>query len=120
VSKFGLEPEDEEPEITNEAAFTARIASFPAAAPRHRIDVQAMDAAAAQHGFVSREPAISASSPSLSPTNIRRRRIGSPEPTRHLAIRLTVKQYDRFVAYADRYQLTYHDALSQLLDEMER
>ena len=38
------------------------------------------------------------------------------EPTRHLAIRLVSSEYDRFVAYADRHQLTYHDAISRSLD----
>jgi hypothetical protein len=38
------------------------------------------------------------------------------EPVRHLAVRMIQSQYDRFVGYADRYQLTYHDAIKKLLD----
>ena len=46
----------------------------------------------------------------------RRRRAVPAEPVRHLAVRMIQSQYDRFVGYADRYQLTYHDAIKKLLD----
>jgi len=68
-----------------------------------------VDAAAAAHGFVSREQTVN---------RPRRRRIAVAEPTRHLAIRLPESQYNRFVLYADRLKLTYHDALRQLLDQV--
>lgn len=112
MNKFGLlEPE----EPNSESRLSEKLSSFPITRQRHELDVEAADAAAARHGFVSRE----ASAPLLSPetTRGRRRRANPPEPTRHLAIRLTEHQYGRFVAYADKHKLTYHDALSRLLDE---
>lgn len=123
MSKFGLmhneEPQDSAADL---ARLDEKLAAFPPVSPRQRIDVAAVDAAAAEHGFVSREPASAPPAPAM-PGNWpishsgRRRRIAQTEPTRHLAIRLTLSQYDRFVAYADRHQVTYHDALSRLLDE---
>lgn len=113
MNKFGLLDEGED-EATELATFSEKLASFPPAASKHRIDVAAMDAAAAPHGFVSREAGVSPSPIQLQQG--RRRRISSSEPTRHLAIRLTASQYDRFVAYADRHKLTYHDALARLLN----
>lgn len=118
MSKFGLlHDEDVSDEPTASESFAEKLASFPVAAPKHRIDVAAADAAAAPHGFTSREPGPSsaATAPSIS----RRRRIVPVEPTRHLAIRLTTTQYDRFVAYADRHKLTYHDALTKLLSQAQ-
>ena len=85
--------------------------------PRSRKDLLLIslqvDAAAAPHGFVSREavPVITEAA-----TPGRRRRAVPSEPTRHLAVRMVQSQYDRFVGYADRYQLTYHDAITKLLD----
>ncbi|AXC16140.1 hypothetical protein ACPOL_6936 (plasmid) [Acidisarcina polymorpha] len=35
---------------------------------------------------------------------------------RSLAVRMIQSQYDRFVSYANRYELTYHDAIKKLLD----
>lgn len=114
MNKFGLVSDDEDLVQETNASLSERLASFPAAAPKHRIDLAAMDAAAAPHGFVSRESAsIAVPQVKLS----RRRRINPVEPTRHLAIRLTETQYERFVAYADKYKLTYHDALASLLDK---
>ena len=113
MNKFGL-LDEEEAEATEAASFSERLASFPPAAPKHRIDIAAMDAAAAPHGFVSRE--VSTAPPLSQLQQGRRRRLLSSEPTRHLAIRLTTTQYERFVAYADKHKLTYHDALARLLD----
>lgn len=113
MSKFGL-LDDDEPE----ESLTDRLALFQPVRPRALGDVAAMDAAAAEHGFVSRE-APAPAPPSAARPLVRRRRAVPAEPTRHLAIRLTASAYDRFVAYADRHQLTYHDALSQLLDDNE-
>ena len=112
MSKFGLEPESGS---NDDPSVSERLAAFPRVQPRVKLDLAAVDAAAAPHGFVSREALPAISQPSVAQG--RRRRLGTPEPTRHLAIRLTVRQYDRFVAYADQHQLTYHDALAQLLDE---
>ncbi len=111
MSKFGLmdEEEAEEPQGT----LTDRLAMFQPVRPKAIGDVAAMDAAAAEHGFISRE----APPPAPARPVGRRRRAVPAEPTRHLAIRLTASAYDRFVAYADRHQLTYHDALGQLLDD---
>jgi hypothetical protein len=101
-NKFGLLDEEVEPSIAD------RLAAFPAVKPRaNPADLAAIDAAGAVHGFVSREVAAVVS---------RRRRAIPAEPTRHLAIRLTSSAYARFVAYADREKLTYHDALVQLMD----
>jgi hypothetical protein len=103
MSKFGL-MDEEEPSLTD------RLATFSPVRPRASVDLAAIDAAAAAHGFTSREAGVAAH-----PAGRRRRAIPS-EPTRHLAIRLTASGYDRFVAYADRQRLTYHEALLELLD----
>ncbi len=113
MSKFGLDTDEPEPVHKDQLDIADRLAAFSATAPRHRIDIAAMDAAAAHHGFVSREAPISTSP-------VRRRRLGVAEPTRHLAIRLTDTQYARFVAYADAQEMTYHDALIRLLDQVGR
>lgn len=120
MNKFGRMDDPQEPADapSSTALLSEKLASFPIAAPRHRIDVAAMDAAAAAHGFVSREAPSN-----LTPAPItagRRRRIVPVEPTRHLAIRLTASQYDRFVAYADKHKLTYHDALAHLMDTCDQ
>jgi hypothetical protein len=114
MNKFGLLDDEsgtraEEQEVT----ISERIAAFPPVRSRGHVDFAAIDAAAAQHGFVSRE--ISEAHETRSG---RRRRTVPSEPTRHLAIRLTETAYDRFVAYADRHKLTYHEALIHLLDHI--
>ncbi len=114
MSKFGLEPEKREPLNDEPVGIEERLAAFPTSAPRQHIDIAAMDAAAANHGFVSREAPSGFSSGA---PIIRRRRIGIAEPTRHLAIRLTEAQYARFVAFADLQEMTYNEALVKLLDE---
>ena len=120
MSKFGLMDEGQEStgKSSSTAVFAEKLAAFPLTTPKHRIDVAAMDAAAAAHGFISREVPNSPT-PTYKPAG-RRRRTMQVEPTRHLAIRLTASQYDRFVAYADRHKLTYHDALTQLIDTNEQ
>ena len=107
VNKFGLLDADEE--AAAEASLAERLAAFPGVT-RHAIDLAAVDAAGAAHGFVSRE---------VGEGSGRRRRAVPSEPTRHLAIRLTSSAYDRFVAYADRYKLTYHEALVRLMDSSD-
>lgn len=166
MSKFGLmdgEPEQNEQDTApTQPSLSDRLARFGAVAPRPQVDLAAADAAAAQHGFVSREapppvaqqpyagyvapgyqggagygqPAQGYPAPGYdgagypvqgyppqsqfgAPSRMRRRRNMPMEPTRHLAIRLTASQYDRFVAYADLHRLTYHEALVQLMDESE-
>ncbi len=113
MSKFGLDAGAPELVQKDQLDIADKLAAFSATAPRHRIDIPAMDAAAAHHGFVSREVSTLTSP-------VRRRRLGVAEPTRHLAIRLTATQYARFVAYADAEKLTYHDALISLLDRVGR
>lgn len=114
MSKFGLLESDADPTVDpTQPTISERIAAFTSERQRHVIDLAQVDAAAAPHGFVSREATKNAIE--LSPRG-RRRRAVPPEPTRHLAVRLTSSQYDRFVAFADRYQLTYHEALIQLMD----
>jgi hypothetical protein len=114
MSKFGL-LDDEDPPATpaRNPSLSDRIASFPPIRSRGSVDFAAIDAAAAPHGFVSREAAPGAHDNRASG---RRRRAIPSEPTRHLAIRLNESAYERFVAYADRYKLTYHEALIRLLE----
>ncbi len=111
MNKFGLlddtVPTQEQPSST----ISDRIAAFPPVRSRGLIDFAAIDAAAAPHGFTSRESAQTHETPSG-----RRRRALPSEPTRHLAIRLSESAYHRFVAYADRQKVTYHEALIRLLD----
>lgn len=114
MSKFGLLESDSEIG-SSQQTISDRLAEFSTTRQRHAIDIAQVDAAAAPHGFVSREPK-EAQTESASPLRAKRRRAVPPELTRHLALRLTSGQYDRFVAYADRYQLTYQDALIRLLD----
>ena len=114
MNKFGLLSDDGDIPVDQDT-LTDRLSSFPAVRPRVPIDIQAMDDAAAPHGFVSREAGpVQPAAPMMS----RRRRSVPTEPTRHLAIRLVSSQYNRFVAYADRYELTYHDALKKLMDSV--
>lgn len=108
VNKFGLL--DAEEMSASDASLMDRLAAFPAVKPRPTVDLAAVDAAAAPHGFISREVT------EQKEQHGRRRRAIPSEPTRHLAIRLTASAYDRFVHYADRHKLTYHDALVLLLD----
>lgn len=112
MNKFGLlEDESNEPE---DQSLSERLAMFSPVKPRSPLNLAAIDAAAAPHGFISRE-----STPPAPPVEVRtrRRRHMPTEPTRHLAIRLTDSQYNRFVDYADRHRLTYHEALAQLMDQ---
>ena len=113
MNKFGL-LDDVAALPKEQSSFTIsdRIAAFPPVRSRGAIDFAAIDAAAAPHGFTSRE-----SSQARDSSSGRRRRLPS-EPTRHLAIRLSQSAYDRFVAYADRHKLTYHEALIRLLDTL--
>jgi hypothetical protein len=112
VNKFGLNDDDEMQDKPQGQSLSEKLASFPPVAPRMPIDLVAVDAAAAPHGFVSREAIV----PLGFEERKRRRRATAPQPTRHLAVRLVQTEYDRFVAYADRHELTYHDAISRLLD----
>jgi hypothetical protein len=111
MNKFGL-LDDEASGPQQASSLAERIAMFSPVRPRQQLDIAAADAAAAQHGFVSREIAEAADTKARG----RRRRAIPSEPTRHLAIRLSSSAYARFVAYADRQKLTYHDALTRLLD----
>jgi hypothetical protein len=109
-NKFGLLDDTEEAEAAG-PSIADKLASFPVVKPRvGKVDLAAVDAAGAAHGFVSREVAA------VEEPVSRRRRAIPAEPTRHLAIRLTNSAYNRFVAYADREKLTYHEALVLLLD----
>lgn len=114
MNKFGLLDESAEERLKGDASIDHKIALFSAVRPKMVVDVEAIDAAAAQHGFTSREPASRGDAPLSSG---RRRRAVPSEPSRHLAIRLPSSGYDRFVAFADRQKLTYHDALIRLMDK---
>ena len=113
-SKFGLDDHEETPPVAEN--LSAALSTFGAVRPRAPIDLPAVDAAAERHGFVSREAPAPGS---ISVVHGRRRRAVPAEPVRHLAIRLPVSQYDRFVAFADRFKATYPEALKKLLDGAE-
>lgn len=110
-SKFGLI--DDADDLLELSEGRIDLSGFPPVQKRSPLDLAEVDAAAAPYGFVSREstPVVSEAA-----TRGRRRRAVPTEPTRHLAVRLIESQYDRFVRYADRYELTYHDAIRKLLD----
>jgi hypothetical protein len=111
-SKFGLT--DDKEEVVERSEGRIDLSGFAPVQKRSPIDLVEVDAAAAPHGFVSREasPLVEAAIP----VSVRRRRAVPPEPVRHLAVRMVQSQYDRFVGYADRYQLTYQEAITKLLD----
>ncbi len=115
MSKFGLLDNEDGALQGGPQTFMDKLASFPPVRPRVPMDLAEVDAAAAPHGFISRE--ANTTSQPASPNRSLRRRALPREATRHLAIRLSSTQYDRFVAYADRHELTYHEALRQLLDQ---
>jgi hypothetical protein len=110
-SKFGLI--DDADEVVERPEGKIDLSGFAPVQKRAPIDFAEVDAAAAPHGFVSREapPVMTGAT-----THGRRRRAVPTEPTRHLAVRMVQSQYDRFVGYADRHKLTYHDAIMKLLD----
>jgi hypothetical protein len=110
-SKFGLI--DDAVDVAGRSGGKIDLSGFAPVQKRSPIDLAEVDAAAAPHGFVSREAAPVITEVA---THGRRRRTVPSEPTRHLAVRMVQSQYDRFVGYADRYQLTYHDAITKLLD----
>ncbi|HMH16223.1 MAG TPA: hypothetical protein VK578_24210 [Edaphobacter sp.] len=110
-SKFGLI--DDADDVVEHSEGKIDLSGFAPVQKRSPIDLAEVDAAAAPHGFVSREAAPVITEPA---THGRRRRAVPSEPTRHLAVRMVQSQYDRFVGYADRYKLTYHDAITKLLD----
>ena len=112
MNKFGLLDDSGPPKEQRTGTLSDRIAAFPPVRSRGAVDFAAIDAAAAPHGFVSREATDIRSG--------RRRRAVPTEPTRHLAIRLAESGYDRFVAYADQHKLTYHEALIRLLDTVDQ
>jgi hypothetical protein len=109
-SKFGL---IDDPDDSGRSEGKIDLSGFAPVQKRSPIDLAEVDAAAAPHGFVSREavPVVAEAA-----THGRRRRAVPAEPVRHLAVRMIQSRYDRFVGYADRYQLTYHDAITKLLD----
>ena len=110
-SKFGLIDDPDDAVEPSERKID--LSGFAPVQKRSPIDLAEVDAAAAPHGFVSREAVPVITEPA---THGRRRRAVPAEPTRHLAVRMVQSQYDRFVGYADRYKLTYHDAITKLLD----
>ena len=110
-SKFGLT--DDGDDLVERSDRKIDLSGFPPVQKRAPIDLAEMDAAAAPHGFVSREAVPMVSNTS---TSGRRRRAVPAEPTRYLAVRMVESQYERFIGYADRYQLTYQDAIKKLLD----
>jgi hypothetical protein len=109
--KFGLMDDSDEGAMPPERKID--LSSFAPVQKRPTMDLAEIDAAAAPHGFISRE----ARATSSVFTHMGRRRAVPAEPARQLAVRMVESQYARFVAYADRHQLTYHDAIRRLLDQ---
>jgi hypothetical protein len=109
MSKFGL-PADTESSGSPPSSISDRLANFQPSTPR-KINIEEVDSAAAPHGFVSREPI------ETGPPANRRRRRAKKEPTRNLGIRLPLSQFERFVEYADKHGIGYHDAIKRLLDQ---
>lgn len=103
MSKFGLDMENDAVEEA-QSNLASKLANFPPSSPKTTIDLVAVDAAAAVHGFISREAGGG-----------RRRRVVPSEPKRQLSIMLPESKFQRFVAYADKHRLTYEEALSRLL-----
>lgn len=110
--KFGLTNGSEEDSTATGDKID--LSGFEPVKKRFPVNLAEIDAAAAPHGFISRE--VPPSAPKVIPPT-RRRRIGPAEPARQLAVRLSESEYLRFLRYADRYQLTYHDAIQKLLDD---
>lgn len=102
-SKFGFTPE--EPPSERDLALQFQ----PTPISRKNLAIQDVDRVAEAAGFSSRERGPAAAAP-------RRRRSLAPQPSRHLAIRMPEPLFNRFLRYADRHQLTYNDAIAQLLD----
>jgi hypothetical protein len=102
-SKFGFTPEEPPPEKDLALQFK------PTPISRKNVAVEEVDRVAEAAGFSSRERGPAPVAP-------RRRRSLAPQPSRHLAIRMPEPLFNRFLRYADRHQLTYNDAIAQLLD----
>ncbi len=111
MSNFGL-PElnsDNSSSSSAEPDLSSRIANFKPTIPR-KIDTAMVDAAAAPHGFTSREP-----------TPAKRRRVAPSVPRpNNMGIRLSDGEKSRFVAFADGHRLkNYAEAIVLLLDIAE-
>lgn len=104
--KFGFLPE----EADESSDLALQFEPTPIVRGRNVAEV---DRAAAAAGFVSREAITETSTP------VRRRRSAGPPLTRTLSVRMTEAQFTRFLTYADKYELTYTDAIVRLLDEFE-
>jgi hypothetical protein len=102
-SKFGFTPE--EPPSEKDLALQFQ----PTPISRNNLAIQDVDRVAEAAGFSSRERGPATVAP-------RRRRSVAPQPSRHLAIRMPEPLFNRFLRYADKHQLTYNDAIAQLLD----
>jgi hypothetical protein len=101
---------ENDPPSTETPGIKEKIASFAPVRARPTINIAEVDAAAAPHGFISREPGQPRRKRKLAVSN---------EPTRHLAMRCRASVYERFLVYADKERLHYHDALERLLDIAE-
>jgi ATP-dependent helicase YprA (DUF1998 family) len=95
----GSEPE---PQTNN---FSQRLQGLrPSSSPRV-VQFKESDAEAARHGFVSREATVRVA---------RRKKV--KEPTRTLGVRVPFRDYDRFMALADKLRLGYQETMIKLLD----
>lgn len=108
ADKFGLgldEPESASQSQGTGPSLASMISTLPNPKPRPVVSIQQLDAAAAPHGFTSRENKV-----------VQRRRIPGNEPSKHLAMRLKVSDYKRFQDYADENRLSYPEAFRKLMD----
>jgi hypothetical protein len=104
--KFGFT--SEQPPSEQDLALQFR----PTPVSRKNLAIEEVDRVAEAAGFSSRERGAATAAP-------RRRRSVAPQPSRHLAIRMPESLFNRFLRYADRHQLTYNDAIAQLLDAVK-
>jgi hypothetical protein len=108
MGNFGLEElARDKPSASSTAPdLSTRLANFKPNAPR-RIDTAIVDAAAAPHGFISREQALP-----------KRRRVAPREPRpNNMGIRLSDGEKARFIAFADKHKSqNYSEAIVKLLD----
>jgi hypothetical protein len=103
---FGLdESDDKKPVVTSEALSKFK----PRQAPKPVANVIESDVAAAQAGFISREPKPKKA---VRPTKPKQ----EVEQSFQLCMRLPSSTLDQFVAFATKHKLSYPKAMQKLLD----
>ena len=102
------------PDTERNNDISSRLAGFPKPAPRVRINPEEVDAAAAPHGFVSREP-----QPPITTNEARGRRKIPKEQTTNVGMQVPDSDYERFRVFANRHGVPFYKALGILLDIAE-